>query len=52
VAQFLLTFLRQPNPYAVLLGTVLDPIQWISLGMMVTAGIISLQSRKLASHAV
>jgi phosphatidylglycerol:prolipoprotein diacylglycerol transferase len=52
VAQFLLTFLRQPNPYAVLLDTVLDPIQWISLGMMVIAGIISLQSRKLASHAV
>ncbi len=52
VTQFLLTFLRQPNPYAVLLGTVLDPIQWISLGMIVIAGIVSLQSRKLASHAV
>jgi phosphatidylglycerol:prolipoprotein diacylglycerol transferase len=52
VAQFLLTFFRQPNPYPVPLGTVLDPIQWICLGMIVTAGLISLQSRKLVTHAV
>jgi phosphatidylglycerol---prolipoprotein diacylglyceryl transferase len=52
VAQFLLTFLRQPNPYPVPLGNVLDPIQWISLGMIVTAGFISLSSRKLVTHAV
>ena len=52
VAQFLLTFLRQPNPYPVPLGNVLDPIQWISLGMIVTAGLILLQPRKLVSHAV
>jgi phosphatidylglycerol:prolipoprotein diacylglycerol transferase len=52
VVQFLITFLRQPNPYPVPLGNVLDPIQWISLGMIVTAGLISLPSRKLVTHAV
>ena len=52
VAQFLITFLRQPNPYPVPLGNVLDPIQWISLGMIATAGLISISSRKLVPHAV
>jgi phosphatidylglycerol---prolipoprotein diacylglyceryl transferase len=52
VAQFLITFLRQPNPYPVPLGNVLDPIQWISLGMIATAGLISMTSRKLVTHAV
>jgi phosphatidylglycerol:prolipoprotein diacylglycerol transferase len=52
VAQFLLTFLRQPNPYPVPLGTVLDPIQWISLGMILAGVVISFQSRKLVAHAV
>ena len=52
IAQFLITFLRQPNPYPVPLGNVLDPIQWISLGMIGIAGLISLQTRKLVSHAV
>jgi phosphatidylglycerol:prolipoprotein diacylglycerol transferase len=48
-AQFLLTFVRQPYPYAGLL----DPIQWIALGMIVTAGLILLlQPRKLVTHAV
>ena len=48
-AQFLLTFFRQPYPYAGLL----DPIQWIALGMIVTAGLILLlQPRKLVTHAV
>jgi len=53
VAQFLLTFFRQPNPYPVPLGNLLDPIQWIALGMIFTAALILLlQPRKLASHAV
>jgi phosphatidylglycerol---prolipoprotein diacylglyceryl transferase len=52
VAQFLITFLRQPNPFPVPLGNVLDPIQWISLGMISTAGLISMTSRKLVTHAV
>jgi len=48
-AQFLLTFLRQPYPNPGLL----DPIQWISLGMIGLAGIVLLlQPRKLVTHAV
>jgi phosphatidylglycerol:prolipoprotein diacylglycerol transferase len=51
--QFLITFLRQPSLYNVLLGNLLDPIQWISLGMILIAGLILLlQPRKLVSHAV
>jgi phosphatidylglycerol:prolipoprotein diacylglycerol transferase len=50
--QFLLTFLRQPSLSDAPLGNLLDPIQWISLGMIVTAGFILLQPRKLVSHAV
>jgi len=50
--QFLLTFLRQPSLFNVLLGNLLDPIQWISLGMILIAGLILLLPRKLASHAV
>jgi phosphatidylglycerol:prolipoprotein diacylglycerol transferase len=52
-AQFLLTFFRQPNPYGLPLGNILDPIQWISLGMILIASLILLlQPRKLVSHAV
>lgn len=52
IAQFLLTFLRQPDPSAEFLGDVLDPIQWVAIGMIVVAGIIWLQPRKLVPHAV
>jgi phosphatidylglycerol:prolipoprotein diacylglycerol transferase len=49
VVQFLLTFLRQPYPYQ----SVLDPIQWIALGMILLAGLILLfHPRKLVLHAV
>jgi phosphatidylglycerol:prolipoprotein diacylglycerol transferase len=48
-AQFLLTFFRQPYPDTGLL----DPIQWIALGMIALAGIVLLlQPRKLVTHAV
>ncbi len=48
-AQFLLTFFRQPYPDTGLL----DPIQWISLGMIAASGLILLlQPRKLVTHAV
>jgi phosphatidylglycerol:prolipoprotein diacylglycerol transferase len=48
-AQFLLTFVRQPFPDS----TLLDPIQWIALGMIALAGLILLlQPRKLVTHAV
>lgn len=50
--QFSLTFLRQPIPYETPLGNILDPIQWISLGMIVASGLILLQPRKLVTHAV
>jgi phosphatidylglycerol:prolipoprotein diacylglycerol transferase len=48
-AQFLLTFFRQPFPDS----TLLDPIQWIALGMIALAGLVLLlQPRKLVTHAV
>jgi phosphatidylglycerol:prolipoprotein diacylglycerol transferase len=53
--QFLLTFVRQPESYPVPLGNLLDPIQWVSLGMIFTAGLILLlprNSRKPAAHAL
>ncbi len=51
--QFLLTFFRQPYPYLEPTPTLLDPIQWIALAMIVIAGIVLLlQPRKLVPHAV
>jgi phosphatidylglycerol---prolipoprotein diacylglyceryl transferase len=50
--QFLLTFFRQPYPYPGSLTILLDPIQWIALGMILFAALIFLQPRKLVSHAV
>jgi phosphatidylglycerol---prolipoprotein diacylglyceryl transferase len=50
--QFVLTFFRQPDPSPEVLGNLLDPIQWVALGMIVVAGVIWLQPRKLVSHAV
>jgi phosphatidylglycerol:prolipoprotein diacylglycerol transferase len=48
-AQFLLSFFRQPYPEA----NLLDPIQWIALGMITLAGLVLLlQPRKLVTHAV
>ena len=52
VVQFVLTFVRQPSPYPVPFGSVLDPIQWIALGMVLAAGVIVMLPRKLVSHAV
>jgi phosphatidylglycerol---prolipoprotein diacylglyceryl transferase len=47
--QFLLTFFRQPLPGSDLL----DPIQWIALGMIALSGLVLLlQPRKLVTHAV
>jgi phosphatidylglycerol:prolipoprotein diacylglycerol transferase len=48
-AQFLLSFVRQPYPDTGLL----DPIQWIALGMIAASGLVLLlQPRKLVTHAV
>jgi phosphatidylglycerol:prolipoprotein diacylglycerol transferase len=52
IIQFLLTFLRQPYTYAAPSEGILDPIQWVAVGMIVAAGLIWLQPRKLVSHAV
>jgi phosphatidylglycerol:prolipoprotein diacylglycerol transferase len=52
VTQFLLTFVRQPSPYPVPFGSVLDPIQWIALGMVLASGVLVMLPRKLVSHAV
>jgi phosphatidylglycerol:prolipoprotein diacylglycerol transferase len=52
IAQFLLTFIRQPDPSVVWMGNVLDPIQWVAIGMIAVAGAIWLLPRKLVSHAV
>ncbi|NYF92273.1 prolipoprotein diacylglyceryl transferase [Tunturiibacter empetritectus] len=51
--QFLLTFFRQPYPYTTTSAYILlDPIQWIALGMIVVAAVILLLPRKLVTHAV
>jgi phosphatidylglycerol:prolipoprotein diacylglycerol transferase len=51
--QFLLTFFRQPYPYIESSATLLDPIQWIALAMIVLAGfVVLLQPRKLVPHAI
>jgi phosphatidylglycerol:prolipoprotein diacylglycerol transferase len=53
VLQFLLTFFRQPYPYLQPSATLLDPIQWIALAMILLAGfVVLLQPRKLVPHAV
>lgn len=52
LAQFLLSFLREPAYYEDRLGRVLDPIQWVALGMIVVAGVLWSQPRKEIFHAV
>ncbi|WP_245632162.1 prolipoprotein diacylglyceryl transferase [Edaphobacter aggregans] len=52
LAQFLLTFLRQPTYSEGRLATLLDPIQWVALGMIVTAALLWQQPRRLVAHAV
>ncbi len=53
VIQFLLTFVRQPMLSGTALGNLLDPIQWVSLAMILTSGLLFLlPPRKLVSHAV
>jgi phosphatidylglycerol---prolipoprotein diacylglyceryl transferase len=52
LTQFLLTFLRQPTYSENRLGTLLDPIQWIALGMIVTAALLWQQPRRLVAHAL
>jgi phosphatidylglycerol:prolipoprotein diacylglycerol transferase len=49
IAQFIITFYRQPSDEDLPL---LDPIQWLAVGMVVTAGLLLLQPRKSVSHAL
>ena len=43
-AQFLITFLRHPSFDEAPLTSILDPIQWVSLGMIVAAAMLFVQS--------
>src|SRR5262249_18930539 len=52
LTQFLLTFLRQPTYSENRLGTLLDPIQWVALGMIVAAALLWQQPRRLVAHAL
>ncbi|MDE1176536.1 MAG: prolipoprotein diacylglyceryl transferase [Edaphobacter sp.] len=52
LAQFLLTFVREPAFFDTAMGNLLDPIQWVALGMIAIAGIVWQQPRKQVAHAV
>lgn len=52
LAQFLLSFLREPAYYENTLGRLLDPIQWVALGMIVVAAILWRQPRREIQNAV
>jgi phosphatidylglycerol:prolipoprotein diacylglycerol transferase len=52
ITQFLLTFLREPAFFDNTLGNLLDPIQWVALGMIVTAALLWQQPRRQDAHAV
>jgi phosphatidylglycerol:prolipoprotein diacylglycerol transferase len=54
VSQFLLSFLRLPTLYAdSAILSILDPIQWVSLGLITAAALILiLQPGKVATHAL
>ena len=52
LAQFLLTFIREPAFFDNAFGTLLDPIQWVSLGMIVLAGVVWQLPRRQVAYAV
>lgn len=53
LAQFFLTFLRQPEFEDNAIGTLLDPIQWLAIGMIVLAAVLFIQQpRRTSSDAV
>ena len=52
VAQFLLTFFREPAFFDNALGKLLDPLQWVALGMIATAALLWQQPRRQVVHAV
>lgn len=54
IAQFLLTFFRQPYLYSgsALFDHVLDPIQWVAIAMIAAAGVIFILQPRGADDAV
>lgn len=52
LAQFLLSFFREPAFYPGALGNLLDPVQWLALGMIVFAGILWQRPGRMVAYAV
>jgi phosphatidylglycerol:prolipoprotein diacylglycerol transferase len=52
LAQFLLSFFREPAFYDNKFGKLLDPLQWIALGMIVLAALLWQRPRRWIAHAV
>jgi phosphatidylglycerol---prolipoprotein diacylglyceryl transferase len=52
LAQFLLSFLREPSFSEGRFGNLLDPIQWLALGMIVAAALLWQWPRRGTAHAV
>lgn len=54
IAQFLITFLRHPSdafdPHPTSVTNLLDPIQWVSLGMVFSAAVIYLQTLPISQR--
>lgn len=50
IAQFVITFFRQPSSDDLPLANILDPIQWVALAMVVTAGLIYIQHSSNIQH--
>ncbi len=51
LTQFLLTFLRQPFVYEPPFTSILDPIQWLALGLIFAGTVLSLTSPQAALNA-
>ncbi len=51
IAQFLLTFLRQPFLYEPPFTSILDPIQWLALGMILANTVLFLTAPRAAAPA-
>jgi phosphatidylglycerol:prolipoprotein diacylglycerol transferase len=52
IAQFFISFLREPEFLDNAPGTLLDPIQWVALGMIVTSALLWQQPRRQAADAI
>jgi phosphatidylglycerol---prolipoprotein diacylglyceryl transferase len=52
LAQFVLSFVRQPAYEDGTLGSLLDPLEWVSLGMIILAALLWQQPRRVLADAV